>query len=115
MIHQELSHRFHAAKKQHKKKYQDNSQKRLMTNVQKKFNTTMIGALAKFEEGDRIVSYDWFQPQSMNLAMGADIYYNPTGALKWQSLGALSEASVRGINTVVDQPLFLYLTKLHII
>jgi len=31
-------------------KYKEHSKKRLMTNIKRKFNTTMIGALAQFEE-----------------------------------------------------------------
>lgn len=38
-----------AARKLHNQKYADSSKKRLMTNITKKFQTTMIGALAAFE------------------------------------------------------------------
>ena len=32
------------------KRYKDNSKKRLLANLKKKFDTTIIGALAAFEE-----------------------------------------------------------------
>ena len=35
------------------KRYKDNSKKRLLANLKKKFDTTIIGALAAFEEGVR--------------------------------------------------------------
>ena len=38
------------AKIANKEKFQNNSKNRLITNIKKKFNTTMIGALAAFEE-----------------------------------------------------------------
>jgi len=38
------------AKKISTTKFQNNSRNRLMNNIKKKFNTTMIGALAAFEE-----------------------------------------------------------------
>ena len=37
-------------RQQNAEKYKEHSKKRLMTNIKKKFNTTMIGALAQFEE-----------------------------------------------------------------
>lgn len=37
-------------RKQNEEKYKDNSKKRLIDIVSKKFKTTMIGSLAKFEE-----------------------------------------------------------------
>ena len=39
-----------AAKRMHREKYEQNSKKRLITNVEKKFKTTMIGALSQFEQ-----------------------------------------------------------------
>ena len=38
------------AKKRNEEKYRDSSKKRLIKNVEKKFKTTMIGALACFEK-----------------------------------------------------------------
>ena len=37
-------------KKNNEEKYKENSKKRLITNVEKKFKTTMIGSLAVFEK-----------------------------------------------------------------
>lgn len=37
-------------RKRNAEKYKENSKKRLMTNIDKKFQTTMIGSLAQFEE-----------------------------------------------------------------
>jgi hypothetical protein len=39
-----------AAKKANEEKYKENSKKRLIKNVERKFKTTMIGSLAVFEE-----------------------------------------------------------------
>ena len=38
------------AKQEHETIYKENSRKRLLKNLEKKFKTTMIGALARFEE-----------------------------------------------------------------
>jgi hypothetical protein len=37
-------------KKRNEEKYRDNSKKRLINNIEKKFKTTMIGSLASFEK-----------------------------------------------------------------
>ncbi len=42
--------KFKSAKSFNNKKYKENSKKRLINILEKKFQTTMIGALAKFEE-----------------------------------------------------------------
>jgi hypothetical protein len=39
------------AKQEFENIYKENSKKRLLKNIEKKFKTTMIGALARFEEG----------------------------------------------------------------
>ncbi len=38
------------ARQEHDEKYRANSRRRLLTNISKKFQTTMIGALAAFEK-----------------------------------------------------------------
>ena len=38
------------ARKKNKEKFSDDSKKRLITNIEKKFKTTMIGSLACFED-----------------------------------------------------------------
>jgi len=45
-----MKQRFEAGKRLHNEKFADSSKKRLITNVEKKFKTTMIGSLASFEK-----------------------------------------------------------------
>ncbi len=58
---------------------------------------------AKAKNGDMIVSYDWFQPQSIPLAMGADIDANK--ATNAGIVGAALQGLSTGSQTLVDQPL----------
>ena len=64
--------------------------------------------LAKLQEGDKLISYDWFQPQAIGLSIGANIDDGEgvTGSVA-QSIQAISE----GINTLAEQPLISGLTK----
>lgn len=58
---------------------------------------------AKPQDGDNIISYDWFQPQSVNLAIGADIDANEA---KLEGIvGAVIEAIESGTTTLAEQPL----------
>lgn len=50
MTHAELKKMHEEIKKKNEDKYRTSSKKRLIKNVEKKFKTTMIGALAQFEE-----------------------------------------------------------------
>lgn len=57
---------------------------------------------AKLRKGDITVSYDWFQPWSIPLAIGADIDANK-GTAKGVA-GTLVNAFTTGINAFADQP-----------
>lgn len=59
--------------------------------------------LAKPENGDLMVSYDWFQPQSISLAMGADIDANKATAQGF--VGQLVSGIAAGSQTLAEQPL----------
>lgn len=59
---------------------------------------------AKKQEGDTILSYDWFQPQAINFAMGADIDANQ-GVNPKSLVGTLIGALSSSANTLVEQPL----------
>jgi len=50
MDHYAMKKLHETVKKQNEEKYKDNSKRRLMANIGKKFQTTMIGAIAKFED-----------------------------------------------------------------
>lgn len=65
---------------------------------------------AKADTGDKIVNYDWFQPNSVMLAMGADIDANKgtNSGLIGKAAAALSESA----NTLTEQPLVTGLNKL---
>ncbi len=54
------------AKSVNKQKFQDNSKSRLVDNIQKKFKTTMIGALAAFEEEFGEIWGDGLNPEDMS-------------------------------------------------
>lgn len=63
---------------------------------------------AKTKVGDKVINYDWFQPNAIGLAMGADIAANE-GSKKSQVIGFLSsllEGTGAAVDTLVDQPLF---------
>ena len=64
---------------------------------------------AAVQDGDITVTYDWFQPQSINLAMGANLYYNrDTKSILSSFISAMASAS----NTLVDQPLMSGIKKM---
>lgn len=46
----QIQHSNRVVKQINKEKFQDNSRKRLVTSLEKKFMTTMVGALAAFEK-----------------------------------------------------------------
>ncbi len=48
--HIKMKRKHDAVKKLHNERYEVNSRKRLMKNIEKKFKTTMIGALSQFEK-----------------------------------------------------------------
>jgi hypothetical protein len=62
----------------------------------------VFGGDVKPQQGDKIVSYDWFQPQAIPLAIGADINANkgePVGII-----GTIMQALGTGINALAEQP-----------
>lgn len=66
---------------------------------------------AKAQEGDKIMTYDWFQPQAINFAMGADLDAN-NGVNEKSLLGSLFGAAASSANTLVEQPLVSGLSRL---
>lgn len=58
---------------------------------------------ALLRKGDILATYDWFQPQAIDLAIGANIEENkgkPTGAV-----GTIADAIASGSATLAEQPL----------
>jgi len=54
------------------------------------------------QAGDVTASYDWFQPQAIGLAIGANLYHNPEGH---QALEDMADVISSGVTTLIDQPL----------
>lgn len=57
---------------------------------------------AKLRKNDTLITYDWFQPQALPLAMGADIDKN--GAKAQGIVGTVLNGLATGVNTFADQP-----------
>jgi hypothetical protein len=64
--------------------------------------------MAKMQYGDELITYDWFQPSSINLAMGANMALGEENS----KIGMLTEAVLDSTQTLVDQPLLQGLRKL---
>lgn len=62
-----------------------------------------------FKVGDTSYTYDWAQPSSIPLAIGADIYYNLKN--KKDATNTLIAAGSSGLQTLLSQPLIQGLTK----
>jgi len=60
------------------------------------------GGDTKPQKGDTIVSYDWFQPQSIPLAIGADVDANKGSAAGLA--GTILQALGTGVNAFAEQP-----------
>ena len=56
----------------------------------------------KQQKGDTIVSYDWFQPNALSLAIGADVDANKGTASG--IVGSVLQALGTGVNAFADQP-----------
>jgi len=56
----------------------------------------------KLEDGDILVSYDWFQPMAIGLSMGANI--DEGGGLKGEAMSII-QSLTEGVNTIQEQPL----------
>ena len=65
---------------------------------------------AKMKKGDTLVSYDWFQPQSINIVMGADIAQNDAQFTGF--MGTLMGSIEAATNTLAEQPMVTGLTRL---
>ena len=57
---------------------------------------------AKLQKGDTLATYDWFQPQALPIAMGADIDKN--GAKAQGMVGTLLNGLATGVNAFAEQP-----------
>lgn len=80
------------------------------------FMSAMNPNLAQFREGDRLISYDWFQPQAINLAIGADLYTGGTEKKDRvttlgekveqvpESVFRVGESVIAASETIVEQP-----------
>ena len=72
---------------------------------------------AKLQEGDTLVSYDWFQPAAIGISMGANID-ETRGSDKGvyarfsKMLGSAGSSVAEGIQTISEQPIVKGLTKL---
>lgn len=64
---------------------------------------------AKPQEGDLLINYDWFQPASIPLAIGADM--NAGRGTNKTLTGTLFDASESGIETLARQPLVQGLSR----
>jgi len=64
--------------------------------------------MAQMQEGDILVTYDWFQPQSINLAMGA----NMAEEREASSISILADSMLDASQTLVEQPLLQGIRKL---
>ena len=58
---------------------------------------------AKLQKGDHLETYDWFQPQAIDIAIGANIEENKGKATG--TVGTIAEAIGSGTSTLADQPL----------
>lgn len=65
---------------------------------------------AKLQKGDTLVSYDWFTPSAIGLAMGADIDKNKGGATG--VIGSVINSLTSGVNTLYDQPVLSGVKKM---
>lgn len=75
---------------------------RLNVSGLKRFVKTFDPEQAKIRLGDTTISYDWFEPQAIPLAVGADIDANK-GQAKGIA-GTLINAFTTGINAFAEQP-----------
>jgi len=60
-------------------------------------------ASSELQKGDTLVSWDWFQPQALPIAMGADIDAN--GSSPKGFIGTLTSSLATGLDTFADQPI----------
>lgn len=58
---------------------------------------------SELKKGDTLVSWDWFQPQALPIAMGADIDAN--GSSPKGFIGTLTSSLATGLDTFADQPI----------
>lgn len=78
-------------------------QYRINVSAMKRFVMSGFNAeVAKLQEGDRLISYDWFQPQAIALSIGANLDEGDgaTGVIS-SALSSINE----GLNTLAEQPL----------
>lgn len=87
---------------------------RLNISALKRFiNSGLDAKSAELEPGDTMVSYDWFQPQAVPVAMGANIDETSGkagGAV--QTLGKAFLAIEAGTTTLAEQPLISNFTRM---
>lgn len=57
---------------------------------------------AKIQEGDHLISYDWFQPQAIPLSIGANLR---EGKGVQGQVGTVLQSIANGLNTLAEQPL----------
>jgi len=65
---------------------------------------------AKPQNGDTLVSYDWFQPQSFTLSMGVNAAQGSKDAKDY--MAAIADGLNAGVQTLAEQPLVTGLTRL---
>ena len=64
---------------------------------------------AKPQNGDVYATYDWFQPQAINLALGANLHQNRGVHSK---VSSFLDSLLTSADTIIDQPLFMGIRKL---
>lgn len=83
----------------------------------KRYALSLDPKSAKKQEGDSVMSYDWFQPFAMNISIGANIYLNRKEAAKERAEGIFSTVlssmegsleSIEGLSMVQALRSFLY-------
>lgn len=78
---------------------------RINTSALKRFITSGFSPdAARIQEGDTLVSYDWFQPAAIGLSIGANIDENK-GIKPGSALGSIASSIGQGAQTLADQPL----------
>lgn len=64
----------------------------------------------KLEKEDTLVSYDWFQPAAIGIALGADLDKNK-GRVGVGTASAIADATLAGIDSIAEMPLISGITR----
>ncbi len=64
--------------------------------------------VAKLQDGDNLISYDWFQPSAIGISIGANI--EEGGGIRG-GVASVIDSLAQGVNTLAEQPLVSGLTR----